>query len=205
MVRVILLASIPMLLSAVELTIDHVTVAGKSLQDMQAALAAAGISSENGGPHSNHATEMALTSFPDGSYLELIALQSAADPQAVAAHAWSKLLQGDAGPAAWAVRVKDIAAEVERLKSAGVAVGTPVRSGRVRPDGVKLDWETAQVGKEPNGTFFPFLIRDYTDRKERAWPGRKPTTKDFSGVTRVVIAVQDLDEAVKRYQEAYGL
>lgn len=194
-----------MLLSSAELTIDHVTVAGKSLKRMQAALAAAGIPSENGGPHNNHATEMALTSFPDGSYLELIALQSGADPQAVAAHPWSKLLQGDAGPSAWVVRAKDIPAEIQRLKAAGVAVNPPVRSGRVRPDGVKLDWETAQIGKEPNGTFFPFLIRDYTDRKERAWPSRKPTTKDFSGVTRVVIAVNDLDAAVKRYQEAYGL
>ncbi len=172
---------------------------------MQARLAAVGIASEYGGPHSNHATEMALTSFPDGSYLELIAIQPNADSKAVAAHAWSKLMQGDAGPCAWAVRVKDVAAEVERLKAAGVPVGQPMRSGRARPDGVRLDWETAQVGQEPNGTFFPFLIRDFTPRKQRAWPAGKPSTKDFSGITRVVIAVRDLDEAVKRYQQAYGL
>ena|SRR5947207_11346068 len=72
---------IPMLLGAAELTIDHVTVAGKDLKAMRASLAAAGIQSEYGGPHSNHATEMALTSFPDGSYLELIAIQPNADPR----------------------------------------------------------------------------------------------------------------------------
>ena len=45
------------------------------------------------------------------------------------------------------------------MRAAKVAV-TQQKSGRRRPDGVQLDWETAQVGEEPNGTFFPFLIRD---------------------------------------------
>jgi hypothetical protein len=196
---------LPALLGAAELTIDHVTVAGKSLKGMQANLAQIGITSEYGGPHKNHATEMALASFPDGSYLELIAEQPNADAAAVKAHAWAKQLEGDAGPCGWAVRAKDIAAEVARLQAAGIAVNPPVRSGRERPDGVRLDWETAQVGTEGNGVFFPFLIRDFTPRQQRAWPQRKPSTKDFSGVTRVVIAVRDLDDAVKRYQQAYGL
>jgi hypothetical protein len=196
---------IPMLLSGAELTIDHVTVAGKDLKAMRASLAAAGIQSEYGGPHSNHATEMALTGFPDGSYLELIAIQPNADPKALAAHYWSKQMQGDAGPTAWAVRPKDLAAEAARLKAAGVVMPGTLRSGRERPDGVKLDWEAARVGAEPNGTFFPFLIHDFTPRQQRASPKGQPTTKDFGGVSKVVIAVRDLDASVKRYREAYGL
>jgi hypothetical protein len=196
---------IPISLGAAELTIDHVTAAGKDLKSMQANLAAVGIQSEYGGPHSNRATEMALTSFPDGSYLELIAVQPNADATAVAAHVWSKQMAANAGACAWAVRVKDMAAEVARLRSAGVVVSAAERAGRARPDGTKLDWETAQVGAEPRGTFFPFLIRDFTPRQQRAFPKGKPTTKDFSGVTRVIIAVRNLDDAVKRYREAYGL
>src|SRR5271169_4120983 len=92
------------LLGAAELTIDHVTVAGTDLKQMQARLAAFGIPSEYGGPHSNHATQMAQISFPDGSYLELIALQANPDAKAVEAHYWSKQIRGDAGPTAWAVR-----------------------------------------------------------------------------------------------------
>ncbi|MGH9647203.1 MAG: VOC family protein, partial [Bryobacteraceae bacterium] len=88
-VRFAWLLLVPVMLPAADLTIDHVTVAGKDLKSMQATLAALGIPSEYGGPHSNHATEMALTSFPDGSYLELIAIQPNADPAAVAAHYWS--------------------------------------------------------------------------------------------------------------------
>jgi hypothetical protein len=203
--RPCLIALVPLLLGAAELKIDHVTVAGKDLKSMQANLANTGLTCEYGGPHKNKATEMALTSFPDGSYLELIALQPAADPRAAAAHAWNKQMENNAGPCAWAVRVQDIERESSRLKAAGVAVGAAERSGRERPDGLKLEWETVRVGEEPNGTFFPFLIHDFTPRQQRAFPSGKPTTKDFSGITRVVIAVRDLDEAFKRYGKAYGV
>src|SRR4051812_20036607 len=103
-------ALLPLLLGGADLTIDHVTVAGANLKDMMAALATAGIRSEPGGAHGNRATEMAIVSFHDGSYLELIARQSGADPQAVAAHAWGRFIEQNGGPCAWAVRAPDLAA-----------------------------------------------------------------------------------------------
>lgn len=187
-----------------ELVIDHVTVAGSDLKAMQARLLLVGIASEYGGPHSNHATEMALTSFPDGSYLELIAIPKGADEKAVSAHYWSNQMRGNAGPCAWAERAKDLASEVARLKKAGIPVSEPARSGRERPDGERLDWETANAGTEPNGTFFPFLIHDLTPRDKRSMPSGHPTTQDFTGVSRVVIAVRDLEAAAARYRKAYG-
>jgi hypothetical protein len=55
---------LPFALSATDLKIDHVTVAGEHLDAMRKALTAvAGLPTEYGGPHSNHATEMALVSF----------------------------------------------------------------------------------------------------------------------------------------------
>ena len=188
---------------AAQLIIDHVIVAGRDLKSMQARLEAVGIATEYGGRHSNHATEMALASFADGSYLELLAIQSDADPQAVAVHALSRQLQQDAGPCAWAARPKDIAAEVKRLKSAGVSVGEAVRSGRNRPDGKRLEWEATQVGDEPGGSFFPYLERDLTPRAWRAFPSGKPNNRDFKGVATVVIAVRDLDAGAKRFRQAY--
>jgi hypothetical protein len=190
---------------APEFHIDHVTAAARSLRHMQDALAAVGLHSENGGPHSNHATEMALVSFPDGSYLELIALQANAVPEAVAAHYWSKFLNADAGPCAWAVDVPDVAAEARRLSAAGIQVTTPARNGRTRLDGVHLEWDFARVGPGPNGTFFPFLIRDVTPRANRVYPSGKPTTTAFGGVARVVLGVQDLDKSIALYQRAYNL
>jgi hypothetical protein len=198
------LVLLPLLLPAAELTIDHATVGGKDLKAMQANLASVGIQCEYGGAHSNQATEMALVSFPNGSYLELIAIQPKANPSAVATHVWGKLMEGNAGPCAWAVRLKDMAAEVKRLQTAGVVVSAPEKSGRERPDGKKLEWETAPVGTEPRGTFFPFLIRDFTPREQRAFPKGKPTTKDFRGISRVVIVVRDLEASTKRYRAAYG-
>jgi glyoxalase-like protein len=201
---VLMLALCAAVLAAADLKVDHVTAAGSSLKQLQANLAAIGIETVYGGPHSNGATEMALVSFPDGSYLELMAPQANVDPQALARQPWAKFMQADGGPCAWAVREKDVAAEVARLRAAGIAVSTPVRNGRQRPDGVRLDWEIAQVGTEPNGTFFPFLIHDFTPREQRTFPQGKPLTKDFAGVTKVVIAVHDLEASVKRYSQAYG-
>lgn len=191
--------------AAAELQIDHVTIAGNDLKKMQADLSAIGLASEFGGQHTNHATEMALTSFPDGSYLELIAIQPNADAAAVKAQPWAKFMEGNAGPCAWAVRSADVGAEMKRLQAAGVPVGDTQRSGRRRPDGFQLEWETVQAGPDPRGSFFPFLIHDFTPRAKRAYPAGKPTTRDFSGVIRIVVAVQDLDEASKRYQHAYGI
>ena len=198
-------AALPVLLCAADSRIDHVTIAGSDIKRMQAKLASVGIPSVYGGAHSNHATEMALVSFPDGSYLELMGIQSNAAAEAVAGHVWAKFLTGNAGPCAWAMREKNLAAEAMRLKAAGVAVSAPVESGRTRPDGVRLEWETSDVGGDTRGTFFPFLIEDRTRREQRAFPRGKPVTKEFRGVTRVVIAVRNLDDAIRRYQQAYGV
>lgn len=194
-----------MSVGAAELKVDHATVAGRDLKTMMDKLASVGIHCEYGGPHSNHATEMALTSFPDGSYLELIAPQQNADAKALTAQVWKKQMQDDAGPCAWAVHTSDLAEELKRLQLAGVAVSPPEQGGRERPDGKRLKWEDAQIGEEPRGTFFPFAIEDLTARQDRAFLNGKPTTKDFSGVARVVIAVRDLRDSVQRYRKAFAL
>lgn len=189
---------------AAELKVDHVTVAGRDLGALERGMRAVGLPFEYGGPHANHATEMALISFPDGSYLELIAIQPHADPAAVAANQWSKCLQGNGGPCGWAARPADLAAEAARLHAAGVRVTKPARNGRKRPDGVELEWETAEVGVG-NGNFFPFLIHDFTPRERRAYPSGKPTDSNFSGISKVVLAVEQLDVASAQFEQAYGL
>jgi hypothetical protein len=134
-------------LCGAEMRIDHVTLAGARLGEMREAFSAAtGISTEYGGPHSNHATEMALASFPDGSYLELMGIQQRADPAAVTAHAWSQFLRDNGGPCAFALRVADVNAEIRRLSNSGIRVGDAEKSGPTRPDGVALSWETADIG-----------------------------------------------------------
>lgn len=193
-------------LMGADLKIDHVTLAGSHLDEMRRAFqAATGIAAEYGGAHANHATEMAVASFADGSYFELMGIQAKADPAAVAAHVWGKFLKENAGPCAFALRVPDVSAEIAQLAAAGVKVGAAERSGRTRPDGVTLAWETADIGDGPRGSFFPFLIRDFTPRANRVYPSGKPTTEEFSGIGLVVIGVRDLKDATERYRKTFGL
>jgi Glyoxalase-like domain len=188
------------------LKIDHVTVAGVHLDAMRQALTAVvGSPTEYGGPHSNHATEMALVSFPDGSYLELMGIQAKPDPVAVSMHDWSKFLENNAGPCAFALRVSDLNAELQSLKAAGIAAGAPEPSGRTRPDGTKIAWETVNVGPGQRGSLFPFLIRDLTPRENRVYPTGKPTTDRFAGIGKVVIGVHDLEDAIAQYRRAFNL
>lgn len=186
--------------------IDHVTIAGVHLDAMRQALTvAAGIPTEYGGPHSNHATEMALVSFPDGSYLEVMGIQPKPDPVALSMHVWSRFLENDAGPCAFALRVSDLNDEVRQLRAAKIAAGAPEPSGRSRPDGTKIAWETVNVGPGRRGSLFPFLIRDLTPRECRVYPSGGPTTDRFAGIAKVVIGVHDLEDAIAQYRRAFGL
>jgi hypothetical protein len=103
------------------------------------------------------------------------------------------------------LRAPDLAADVRRLKSAGVAVSDPAANGRARPDGVRLDWETANIGTAARGAFFPFLIHDVTARDLRAFPEGHAGNRDFRGVTRIVIAVRSLERSIAQYRQAFGL
>src|SRR5215470_2191167 len=104
-------------LAAMELKIDHVTVAGRDLAQLRQMFADAGVPSEYGGKHSNGITEMALSSFPDGSYLELIAPIAGAD---ASPHYWSPFMKGNAGPCAWAIRSADLQPSIARFQTAGI-------------------------------------------------------------------------------------
>ena len=137
---------LPMGLGAAELRVDHATVCGQDVKRMQAALTAVGIPSEYGGPHNNHATEMALTSFPDGSYLEQIAIQPKGDAKAIDAHEWSKQMKGNGGSLRLCGSSRGHGSGGDTAP--GAHSGDQARNvpGRNRPDGTRLDWETSQVG-----------------------------------------------------------
>jgi catechol 2,3-dioxygenase-like lactoylglutathione lyase family enzyme len=188
-------------LMAADLKIDHVTIAGRDLKQLQQMFAAAGLPTEYGGKHTNGLTEMAFASFADGSYVELIAAQTQAG---AAAHYWGKFIDGDAGPCAWAISTPDLSTETRRLQSAGATIQS-AKGGRQRPDGVSLAWESASVGSGPQGSFFPFLIHDLTPRELRAFPRGEPTLPQISGVGLVVIGVRDLEDGINRYQRVFGL
>ena len=63
----------------------------------------------------------------------------------------------------------------------------------------------AGAGPGERGSLLPFLIHDVTPRERRAYPNGKPTTQDYAGVSRVVIAVKNLPNAIAQYRRAYPL
>jgi catechol 2,3-dioxygenase-like lactoylglutathione lyase family enzyme len=198
----IYLLIVPMALAA-DWKVDHATIAGPSLQHLRAMLDAVGLPTQYGGEHSSGLTEMALMSFPDGSYLELIAWTNPAAPHP--GQSWAKFMDEQGGPCAWAIAVDDMQKETARLKAAGVPVSDPLRSGRRRTDGVRLEWEMAGAGPGDRGSLFPFLIHDLTPHELRVYPMGKPTTTEYGGISRVVIAVKDLRAAIGLYRKAFGL
>ncbi|MFC7176302.1 VOC family protein [Halosegnis marinus] len=182
-----------------DLRIDHVTVAGRSLDALRDAFAAAGLDTTEGGAHSNGVTHMATLTLPDGSYLELVSTveEGAASPW------WDAAIRTDAGPCAWAVRVDDAAATAAAMRERGVAVEGPVEYARERPDGVVVEWELVYLGDGEPGSLLPFCIADTTPRAERAGepsPGVGPTA-----VRTVVVAVPDLAAATDRLRAAFDL
>jgi len=183
--------------------IDHVTVCGSDLEKMRSRLAAIGLETEYGGAHANGLTHMALAEFEDGSYVELIAPAEGADLAGASGMmaGWMPLMLGDAGAGAWAIRAPGIQARVDALRGRGIEVCGPERGGRAKPDGTRLEWETAVVGPGAAGAVLPFLIEDRTERVLRV-RGRS-NQLGVTGVAAVVIGVRELEGAIRLFRRAY--
>jgi hypothetical protein len=144
---------------------------------------------------------MDLLAFPNGSYIELIAPFASLSRAAGMMSRWTKLMEADAGCGAWAAQTDDIHAEVQRLRAAGIAVNGPQAGSRQRPDGTKLEWETAIVGNGPAGSVLPFFIQDSTPRELRVPVSTEGTIR---GVAAVVVGVHKLESSIALFQQAFA-
>jgi hypothetical protein len=183
------------------LSVDHASICGSDLDAMQAAFSDAGLKPDYGGPHTTGGTQMAFVGFDDGSYLELIAPQS---PGSAEASPWGKFLAANAGPCAWAVSSDDVQKEVERLKAAGLATDGPIKGSRKEPDGLAIEWLTAQVGSGTPGSSLPFVIEDRTPRDWRVQTSASVKESPVAGIDLVVLAVNDMKTSVDQFRKAYG-
>ncbi len=182
------------------LSVDHVTIAGANLAQLQDAFATIGLATEYGGAHSNGVTHMALLGFDDGSYIELMSTISA-DQRNIPI--WKKHIVRDGGPCDWAARCDDVAAELKRLAAAGLAVQGPFPGSRQRPDGKTAAWSLGFIGDQPPGGVLPFIIEDTAPRQNRVQPSASVAGSTLQGVAFVVISVSDLTESISLYRRAY--
>jgi predicted enzyme related to lactoylglutathione lyase len=187
--------------SATVLELDHVSICGPDLDAMRAAFTDVGLTPDFGGPHGNGITQMALVGFGDESYIELIGPVKAG---VTAGSEWAKLISDNAGNCAWAVGSTVLLQEVDRLKKAGIAVTDPQRGSRKRPDGMAIEWTTANVGSGTPGSLLPFIIEDQTPRGWRVQPSESVKGAPITGVESVVLGVSNLDSAIALFRKAYG-
>jgi hypothetical protein len=160
-----------------------------------------GLTPDLGGPHGNGITQMAIIGFDDATYIELIA---PIKPGVSAGSDWAKFMADDAVTCAWAVGTNVLLEEVDRLKKAGIPVTTPERGSRKRPDGMSIEWMTANVGNGTAGSTLPFVIEDQTPRAWRVQTSASVQGAPVSGVESVVLGVNNLDASIALFRKAYG-
>ncbi|QKY19962.1 VOC family protein [Halolamina sp. CBA1230] len=169
--------------------IDHAVVGASDQSGLVERFEAAGFAPAFGGVHDHGTTQMSVLGFPDGSYLELIGPTPDTPPSA--AVFWPALLAADAGPAAWALLVDDVAERAVRHVRRGTPIDGPHHRGRERPDGTSIEWDMAFLGDDADGTAYPFLVADRTPRRFRVTPTDGLGDGPLAGVSDVVVAVED--------------
>lgn len=176
--------------------VDHLVILVDDLAQAVADYAALGFVVTRGGEHADGNTHNALVSFADGAYLELIAFKAEA-PQ----HIWWRQVSAGEGLIDFALLPGDTSEDVAAACARGLEMAGPYAGGRNRPDGVRLEWQTARA-LSPE---LPFFCGDVTPRQLRV-PGADTWGHDngAEGLGRVSVAVSDLDASAERYAALLG-
>jgi len=185
----------------VVLELDHVSVCGSNLDTLRQAFTDIGLTPDVGGPYGNGITQMAILGFDDATYLELTAPLKLGVAEG---SGWAKFMSDDAVTCAWAVGTNVLLQEADRLKKAGIPVKTPERGSRKRPDGMSIEWMTADVGSGTPGATLPFIIEDQTPRAWRVQTSTSVQGAPVNGIENVVLGVNNLDAAIALFRKAYG-
>ncbi|WP_135806398.1 VOC family protein [Halorussus marinus] len=179
-------------------TLDHVPFAWHDLEEITAEFDRLGLAPDYGGVHDNGHTHMAVLGFDDRSYVELIAEREPGDHDF-----WPRHIRADAGPAAWCVRVPDVAAECKRVIEAGRPIRGPLSDSREREDGTLVEWDRAEFGAPDERRLLPFAIEDRTPLSSRIAPSDSVAGGPLTGIGQVVLAVPDLDAAERTFRDLY--
>ena len=156
----------------------------------------------------------ALVAFDDGSYLELLAMRSAALAGLLGGLGRVRLLglasrgrgpferrfvrriAAGTGLADFALRPEAIDRTVKAARERGLAMTDPEPGHRERPDGQVVRWRAAV----PPTLDVPFLCADVTPRTLRVPEGdARRHSNGAVGVASVVVAVHDLAASQARY------
>uniref|UniRef100_D8PU48 Glyoxalase-like domain-containing protein n=2 Tax=Schizophyllum commune (strain H4-8 / FGSC 9210) TaxID=578458 RepID=D8PU48_SCHCM len=199
--------------------LDHIVHLAPNVKDATENLTKLGFNVLPGGTHADGLTENALISFPDGTYVELISFTHdpsyypPGSPERAAreAHRWANKSSGWIDYAFLGNGVLDPPNRISDLVNARATAhgGEPiykaeVPGGRLRPDGVRLDWVITAGEEEGVLGLIPFFCGDVTERRLRVPSSANDTTHPFGaqGVTAVRILVSEEDLPKRKQQVA---
>lgn len=183
------------------LSLDHAVIAVHTLEAGIRDYRALGFTVMRGGTHANRATQNALITFSDGTYLEL--LTATGEPPVPDVIDFGILLQNGEGLVGFALRSGDIEADAARLQADGFLVDEVIPGERRREEGTVIRWKLALL----DGGFVPFLIQDVTRREWRIPDDPAVTTHPNRavGLRGVEIAVRNMPTAWDRYTRLFGV
>jgi catechol 2,3-dioxygenase-like lactoylglutathione lyase family enzyme len=182
----------------VTLRLDHLVIFVSDLDRASADYRSLGFTVNYGGEHPGGTTHNALVVFADGAYLELIAFRRSDEGN----RWWRVGSAAGEGFVDFALLPEDMAADVAAAQARGLDLVGPIPGGRARPDGARLEWQTAR-SPQPD---VPFLCGDITPRSLRVQEGEvRRHPNGVTGVASVSVAVEDLDRSLARYAAYLGI
>jgi len=177
--------------------LDHIVIHVNDLDAASADYRRLGFTVTPGGEHADGNSHNALISFTDGTYLELIAFKRPPPPE----HLFARGVAQGEGMITYALLPDDIEADVAAAKRRGLDLEGPYPGGRLRPDGVRLEWQTARAATPD----LPFLCADVTPRELRVPGGRSlEHPNSATGISGLTLVVLDLKASTDRYRSLLG-
>jgi len=177
--------------------LDHVVIAVSDLDRAVADYQSLGFTVYPGGVHHGGVSHNALIVFEDGCYFEIIAYRK----QAPANRWWRVLTTAGEGIVDFAILPDNTERDLEAARARGLQLDGPAPGGRLRLDGVRLDWQIVRS----TTTDLPFWCGDVTPRKLRVPEGAiRHHANGATGISRVRILVADLATSTARYRALVG-
>lgn len=178
-------------------TLDHIVVVVADLDRTIADWRDLGFTVLPGGEHTNRASHNALVVLADGAYFELIAYRAPLPSN----RWWRRLDQAGEGFVDFALLPSAIADDVAQARARGLELDGPHDGGRLRPDGVRLDWQVVR----PTTHDLPFWCADVTPRELRVPEGDdRRHANGALGVAAIRVVVADLARSAERWRALLG-
>ncbi len=177
---------------------DHFIILTSNLDAATQTYRRLGFEVRPGGEHPAMGSHNALIAIADGTYIELVGFKDTALAVKSYWRAGVERLQIGEGFGGYVLASSDLAGDVAQIKQRTLVYDEPKPGSRIRPDGQRVEWQTAMFNGSPIG-LLPFLIQDVTPHTLRIEPpidgiGSRARVKD------AFIAVNDGRQAELAYR-----